>query len=54
MGLQWEAQKEIQRIHQDVIEKAIKDAEGTAVTYVLMNISDLKKISDFMDFFAYD
>ncbi len=49
----WEAQKQIRRIHKEIIQKAIEDAEGTAVTEVLISVSDLEKLDSFMDLFAY-
>ncbi len=50
----WEAQKEIQRIHKEIIKRAVEDAEGTAVTEVLISVSDLKKLDEFLALFAYD
>jgi len=51
---EWEAQKEIQRIHKEVIKKAVEDSGGVSVTEVLINVSDLKRLDSFLDFFAYD
>jgi len=50
----WEAQIEIQRIHREVIEPELEKQSGEDFISVSFTPDELKAVSSFFDFFAYD
>ena len=50
----WEEQKEIQRIHQEVLEPEAEKQCNKDIVNVGFKQEELKSLLSFMDFFAYD
>jgi len=54
VNIVWEEQKEIQRIHQEVLEAEAEKQYNKDIVNVGFKQEELKSLLSFMDFFAYD
>jgi len=50
----WEAQKEIQRIHQEVMEPELTKQAGKDRVNISFSAKEFEDLMDFMVLFAYD